>query len=141
VLSVLVPLMIGTIVSVSQQLDLTRYFLFVSPLLFLLLGYGLTRMAASAAIASATIALAVLVLTTAFGIRSYHRIDARDSDYRPVARALASDSTWASLILVQPPEAAEPLSYYLRNAHTAPLRGVAALDPITDALPDGTGVR
>lgn len=141
VLAVLVPLVIGTIVSVSQQLDLTRYFLFASPLLFLLLGYGLTRMAADTGLASATIALAVLVLTTALGIRSYRRIDARDSDYRPVARVLASDSTGAGVILVQPPEVGETLTYYLRNEHTAPLRGVAALDPIADALPDGTGER
>ncbi|HEU4586151.1 MAG TPA: glycosyltransferase family 39 protein [Gemmatimonadaceae bacterium] len=141
VLAVAVPLVIGTIVSVTQQLDLTRYFLFASPFLFLLLGYGLTRMASDAGIVPATVALAVLVLTTAFGIRSYRRIDARDSDYRPVARVLASDSMRASTILVQPPEAAEPLSYYLRNARTVPVRAVPARASIVDSLPDRPGER
>jgi uncharacterized membrane protein len=141
VLAVVVPLLIGTIVSVSQQLDLTRYFLFSNPFLFLLLGYGLTRMAEDAGTVSATVALAVLVLTTAFGIRSYGRIDARDSDYRPVAKALAGDSGHASVILVQPPEAAEPLSYYLRNEYTVPVRAVPARAPIADSLPDRGGVR
>ncbi|HET7620807.1 MAG TPA: glycosyltransferase family 39 protein, partial [Gemmatimonadaceae bacterium] len=114
VLAVVVPLVIGTIVSVSQQLDLTRYFLFASPFLFLLIGHGLVRMAADSGVVSATIALGVLVLTSGFGLRSYERIDARDSDYRPVAGMIAGDSSRASVILVQPPEAAEPLSYYLR---------------------------
>jgi uncharacterized membrane protein len=141
VLAVVVPLTIGMIVSVSQQLDLTRYFLFASPFLFLLLGYGLTRMAEDAGIAPATVALAVLVLTTAFGIRSYNRTDARDSDYRPVAKALAGDASRASVILVQPPEAAEPLSYYLRNQHTAPVRVVPARAPITESLPRPGGER
>jgi uncharacterized membrane protein len=141
VLAVVVPLVIGTIVSVSQQLDLTRYFLFASPFLFLLLGYGLTRMAADAGTLSATVALAVLGLATAFGIRSYRRIDARDSDYRPVARVLAGDSIRASAILVQPPEAAEPLSYYLRNEHTAPVHAVPSRAPIAGSLPRRGGVR
>jgi hypothetical protein len=140
VLALVVPLMIGTIVSVSQQLDLTRYFLFVSPLLFLMIGYGLTRMAAESGI-TAALALGVLVLTTGFGIWSYGRIDGRDSDYRPVARVLASDSSRASTILVQPPEAAEPLSYYLRNEHTAPVRVVPPRAPIAGSLPDSPGAR
>jgi len=140
VLAVVVPLVIGTIVSVSQQLDLTRYFLFASPFLFLMIGYGLTRLVESGAI-GATVALGVLLLTTSFGIRNYGRIDARDSDYRPVARVLASDSSRASAILVQPPEAAEPLSYYLRNAHTAPVRVVPPRAPIAGSLPGGSGAR
>lgn len=141
VLGVAVPLVIGAMVSVSQQLDLTRYFLFASPLLFLLLGYGLTRMVADSGIVGATIALGVMVLTTGFGIRSYERIDARDSDYRPVAGILSRDSSRASVILVQPPEAAEPLSYYLRDEHTAPIRVIPARAPIADSLPDQPGVR
>jgi hypothetical protein len=141
VLAVAVPLVIGTIVSVSQQLDLTRYFLFVSPFLFLMIGYGLTCMAAESGAVGSTLALGVLVLTTGFGIRSYGRIGARDSDYRPVARVLASDSSRASVILVQPPEAAEPLSYYLRNEHTAPVRVVPPRAPVAGSLPDGSGAR
>jgi uncharacterized membrane protein len=140
-LAVAVPLVIGTIVSVSQQLDLTRYFLFVSPFLFLMIGYGLTRMAEESGTVAAAIALGALVLTTGFGIRSYGRIDGRDSDYRPVARALSSDSSRASVILVQPPEAGEPLSYYLRNEHTAPVRGVPSRAPIASSLPGGSGAR
>ena len=54
VLAVAVPLMIGTVVSLSQQLDLTRYFLFASPFLFLLIGYGLTRVAAESGTIAAT---------------------------------------------------------------------------------------
>jgi 4-amino-4-deoxy-L-arabinose transferase-like glycosyltransferase len=139
VLAVVVPLVIGTIVSVSQQLDLTRYFLFASPFLFLLIGHGLVRMAADSGVVSATIALGVLVLTSGFGLRSYERIDARDSDYRPVAGMIAGDSSRASVILVQPPEAAEPLSYYLRNEHTAPVHVVSARAPISESLPDRAG--
>ncbi|HEY9426998.1 MAG TPA: hypothetical protein VIR34_07580, partial [Gemmatimonadaceae bacterium] len=141
VLAVVVPLVIGTIVSVSQQLDLTRYFLFASPFLFLMIGYGLTRLAAEPGAVGAAVALGVLLVTTGFGIRSYERIDARDSDYRPVARVLASDSSRASAILVQPPEAAEPLSYYLRNEHTAPVRAVPPRAPVAGSLPDGSGAR
>ncbi|HEY9515162.1 MAG TPA: SoxR reducing system RseC family protein, partial [Gemmatimonadaceae bacterium] len=141
VLAVAVPLVIGTIVSVSQQLDLTRYFLFVSPFLFLMIGYGLTRMAEESGTVAAAIALGVLLLVTGFGIRSYGRIAARDSDYRPVARVLASDSSRASVILVQPPEAAEPLSYYLRDERVAPVRAVAPRAPIAASLPDASGAR
>jgi hypothetical protein len=140
-LAVVIPLVIGAIVSVSQQLDLTRYFLFASPFLFLLIGDGLVRMAKDAEVVGATLALGILVLTAGFGIRSYERIDARDSDYRPVAGILASDSSRANVILVQPPEAAEPLSYYLRNERTAPLRAVPARASIASSLPDRGGVR
>jgi 4-amino-4-deoxy-L-arabinose transferase-like glycosyltransferase len=140
-LAVVVPLVIGAIVSVSEQLDLTRYFLFASPFLFLLIGHGLARMAEDCGAIGATVALGVLVATTGFGIRSYERVDSRDSDYRPVASILASDSSRASIILVQPPEAAEPLSYYLRDERTAPVRSVPARSPIEDSLPGGTGER
>jgi hypothetical protein len=140
-LAILVPLIIGTIVSVTQQLDLTRYFLFVSPALFLAIGYGLTRMAEESGPLAAATALGVLLLTTGFGIRSYGRIGGRDSDYRPVARVLASDSSRASVILVQPPEAAEPLSYYLRNEESAPLHVVPPEASIPPALPEKPGAR
>jgi hypothetical protein len=141
VLAILVPLVIGTIVSVTQQLDLTRYFLFVSPALFLTIGYGLTRIADESGPLAAATALGVLLLTTGFGIRNYGRVGARDSDYRPVARVLASDSSRASVILVQPPEAAEPLSYYLRNDESAPVRVVPPEASIPPRLPGNPGAR
>ena len=142
VLAVVVPLAIGTVVSVSEQLDLTRYFLFASPFLFLLIGDGVTKMARAAPGAtSGLLAFAIMLLTTAFGIRSYDRVDARDSDYRPVASTLARGNGAASVILVQPSEAAEPLAYYLRNEHTAPVRAVRPEAPIAASLPDVPGAR
>lgn len=137
VLALVIPLAIGSAVSVSQQLDLGRYFLFSSPFLFLLIGYGLTKLGGP----SRLVSVAILLLTAGLGIRSYERVDARDSDYRPIASALARDSSGASAILVQPPEAAEPLSYYLRHERTPPVRGVPSRAPISGALPDSSGER
>ena len=141
VLALLVPLAIGTIVSVSEQLDLTRYFLFASPFLFLLIGYGVVRMGETSGAIAAALALVILLLTTGFGIRGYERVDARDSDYRPVAGTLARGDSAVSVILVQPPEAAEPLAYYLRNEHTAPVRAVPPEAPVARSLPVAPGAR
>lgn len=137
VLALVIPLAIGTAVSVSEQLDLTRYFLFASPFLFLLVGHGLTKMGRT----SAAVSLAILLLTAGLGIRSYERVDARDSDYRPVAIALAHATTDTSMILIQPPEAAEPLSYYLRDEQTPPVRAVPSRAPIARALAHARGAR
>lgn len=140
VLALVVPLAIGTVVSISQQLDLGRYFLFASPFLLLLIAYGLTRLDGI----SFLVSLAILLLTTALGIRKYETVDTRDSDYRPVANVLAHDTTWAraaSAILIQPPEAAEPLSYYLRHERTAPIHAVPLRTSIVGALPRVSGAR
>lgn len=137
VLALVLPLAIGTVVSISQQLDLGRYFLFASPFLFLLIGDGLARMGGS----SRLVSLGILLLTAGLGIRAYERVGARDSDYRPVAGALAHDEESASVILVQPPEAAEPLSYYLRNEHTPPVHVVPSRTPIAGKLPATPGAR
>ena len=137
VLALIVPLAIGTLVSISQQLDLGRYFLFASPFLFLLIGHGLTRLGRP----SSLVSLAILLLTTALGIRRYERVAARDSDYRPVASAFAHDSSGASMILVQPAEAGEPLSYYLRDERTPPVYAVPSGAPTAGALPDAPGAR
>jgi hypothetical protein len=42
---------------------------------------------------------------------------------------------------VQPPEAAEPLSYYLRNEESAPLRAVSPEASIPPSLPEKPGAR
>lgn len=58
-----------------------------------------------------------------------------------MASIVSSDSSQARLILVQPPEAAEPLSYYLREEHTASVRAIPARAPIAESLPALGGVR
>lgn len=141
VLAVIVPLVIGVFVSMSRQLDLTRYFLFASPFLFLLMGYGLTRMTELYGAISGSLSLAILVLAVSFGLRNYRRVEARDSDYRPVARAITSEQSRVNVILVKPSEATQPLSYYLRHEHAAPIRAVPRIVPITWALPSAPGTR
>lgn len=128
-LAVVVPLAVGAAISTSRQVDLARYFLFVSPFLYLLLGSGLTRLSESS-IVSGALAIAVLTLASAFGIRAYQRIDSRDSDYRPVAGAIERSRARARVVYVLPDQAAEPLQYYLRDyrdVHVRPARSASSV--------------
>jgi hypothetical protein len=98
-------------------------------------------MTQTAGTVSGAMSLAILVLTTAFGISSYRDVQARDSDYRPVASTLESEHSAASVVLVKPLQSAMPLLYYVRNAHTAPVRGLPRIIPIAWALPSAPRTR
>jgi mannosyltransferase len=115
-LTMAVPLAAGVAVSVSHELVLPRYFLFTTPMLYLLIGAGLDRMSPRLRAAS----LVILLATMGAGVATYRGVAARDSDYRPVARRLAAVIRPGDVILVQPPEMGIPLSYYLgREARLA----------------------
>jgi len=120
-LAVVIPLILGTTISAWREVDLARYFLFASPFLYLLLGFGVERLSESSGAASGALAFAILLLVSAFGIRGYERVDTRDSDYRPVVSAIAHERNRAGAIFVLPEKAAEPLYYYLRHERVAPV--------------------
>lgn len=133
-LAVVVPLLLGTVVSASHQLDLARYFLFASPFLYLLLGHGVTRLFESEGEISGTAAFALLLLASAIGIRATHRVQSRDSDYRPVAGAIMRAPERSHSIYVLPDQAAEPLAYYLRHDSDARMHAARSAVEVTRAL-------
>ena len=109
VLGLLVPLVIGALVSVWHELSLTRYLLFVSPFLALLLAAGSSGGRGGLAASSSVMVWAGSVRRVA--IPDDH---ASDSDFRPAA--LVADSRRAGdAVIVQPPEAGVQLAYYLRD--------------------------
>jgi hypothetical protein len=131
-----IPLIAGAAVSVKHELTLPRYFLFTTPCLYILVGAGLERMTGWL---RATLLL-VLLATMGIGIATYQQVGSRDSDYRPVARRLATQMRPGDAILIQPPEMGVPLSYYLR-AHPVPITGLTAGAPLRGALSPAAGSR
>jgi mannosyltransferase len=131
-----IPLAAGVTISVGHELSLPRYFLFTTPCLYLLIGAGLSRMAAWLRAAL----LVVLLATMGVGLVAYRGVGARDSDYRPVAQRLSDGVRPGDAILIQPPEMGVPLSYYLR-AHPVPITGLTAGAPLLGALVRSTGKR
>lgn len=129
-LAAIVPLVAGAVISVRQQMDLTRYFLYASPFLYLLIGLGLVRLPRGAAV----LAAACLVAAAGIGTVRTFRVGGRDSDYRTVARDLMAGRGGAGGVIVQPTEMLEPLSYYLRGRLDLPVRGVAKRALLAPAL-------
>ncbi len=111
----LVPLVIGAMVSIWHELSLTRYLLFVSPFLALLLGAGIVQ---APRWVGAPV-LAVMIWASAYGLIQYPTIKVRDSDFRPLAALIGDSARPGDAIVVQPPEAGVQLAYYLRGKTVA----------------------
>lgn len=120
-LALVIPLIVGTLISISRALEMPRYFLFVVPFLFLLLADGLLalpraiRVASLVSIAGAYIGGTIVVKGDI----------SRDSDYRSTAVLLAHESRPGDRIMIQPREMSGPLRFYLRPNGT-PIIGLAA---------------
>ena len=136
-LALAIPLLIGAAISVRRQVDLSRYFLYASTFLFLFIGAGLARLSRG----GRALALACLVAAIALGSARTFNVGSRDSDYRTVAAGLAAREDSADVVLVQPAEMLEPLTYYLRGHLHRPLYGVGQHAPLGAALAGATGAR
>lgn len=128
-LALLVPTLAGTVISVRAQLDLGRYMLYATPFLLLLVADGVERMRRPAA----ALSLATLVAAMVLGTVHTDQVPSRDSDYRPVARVIGGDGA-TRVVVVQPPEMREPLSYYLRDAGGRRIVPVPKARPIAPVL-------
>ncbi|MFN2432559.1 MAG: hypothetical protein ABR599_07055, partial [Gemmatimonadota bacterium] len=135
-LALALPLAVGTWISVGQGLHFSRYFLFCSPYLALLLAAGLSRMGSLARAA----ALGVLLLSMGHGLVRYWSVSDRDSDYRPVGRWLTEHARPGERILAVPADNQVSLRYYLRDT---PLEsaGLEPDRPLLEQLGGGTGPR
>jgi len=129
-LAVLIPVLIGALISIHRQVDLSRYFLYSTSFLFLLLGAGLARLSRGAR----ALALASLAAAIAMGTWRTYAVGSRDSDYRSVARDLIARRTQAAAVVVQPAEMYEPLSYYLGGRLDLPIRRVAQRSPLAPVI-------
>ncbi len=128
--AVLVPVLIGAAISVRSQVDLSRYFLYATSFLYLLLGAGLASLPDRAR----ALALASLIAAIAIGTQRTYAVYSRDSDYRSVAHDLMAYRTRAKAVIVQPSEMFEPLSYYLHGQLDLPVRRVAQHAPLAPAI-------
>ncbi|HKT07422.1 MAG TPA: glycosyltransferase family 39 protein [Gemmatimonadaceae bacterium] len=128
--AVLVPVIIGAVISVRRQVDLTRYFLYATTPLFLLLGAGLARLSRRAC----AIALACCGAAIAIGTQRTYAVVSRDSDYRSIARDLMVRHAQAGAVIVQPSEMYEPLSYYLNGRLDLPITRVAQRAPLAPVI-------
>ncbi|HEY7878271.1 MAG TPA: glycosyltransferase family 39 protein [Gemmatimonadaceae bacterium] len=129
-LALIAPIVVGAAISVRQQLDLSRYFLYASTFLYLLIGAGIARMSRLSGI----IALVCMGAAIAEGTVRTFRVGARDSDYRVVARDLVARRADVGAVLLQPTEMVEPLTYYLHGKLHLPIRTVAKQAPLGPAL-------
>jgi len=121
---------VGAVISVRRQVDLTRYFLYATPPLYLLLGAGLSRLSRRAC----ALSLACCGAAIAIGTQRTYAVYSRDSDYRSIARDLIARRTEAGAVIVQPSEMYEPLSYYLNGRLDLPIRRVAQRAPLAPAI-------
>ncbi|HEV2180682.1 MAG TPA: glycosyltransferase family 39 protein [Gemmatimonadaceae bacterium] len=128
--AVLVPVIIGAVISVRRQVDLSRYFLYATTSLYLLLGAGLARLSRRAC----ALGLACLGTAIAIGTQRTYAVGSRDSDYRSIARDLIAHRAELGAVIVQPSEMYEPLSYYLNGRLDLPIVRVAQRDPIAPAI-------
>lgn len=128
--AVLIPVIIGAVISVRHQVDLTRYFLYATTPLFLLIGAGLARLSRRAC----ALGLAFCGAAIAIGTQRTYAVGSRDSDYRSIARDLIARRTQAGAVIVQPSEMYEPLSYYLNGRLDLPITRVAQRAPIAPAI-------
>ena len=129
-LAVLVPVIIGAVISVRRQVDLSRYFLYATTSLYLLLGAGLARLSRRAC----ALGLACFGAAIAIGTQRTYAVGSRDSDYRSIARALIARHAEAGAVIVQPSEMYEPLSYYLNGRLDLPITRVAQQAPLAPAI-------
>jgi len=129
-LAVLVPVIVCAVISVRRQVDLTRYFLYATTPLYLLLGAGLSRLSRRAC----ALSLACCGSAIAIGTQRTYAVYSRDSDYRSIARDLIARRTEAGAVIVQPSEMYEPLSYYLNGRLDLPIRRVAQRAPLAPAI-------
>jgi mannosyltransferase len=134
--ALLVPLVSGAVVSIWHELSLTRYLLFVSPYLSLLLGAGVVRAPRWLGV---PVFLAML-WASAYGLMQYPTILARDSDYRPTAALLIDSARAGEPVIVQPPEAGVQLAYYVRGTPISMWGMLAGAAP-EDALRPSPGAR
>jgi hypothetical protein len=127
-LALLIPLAVGTLVSIRSELSLTRYLLFATPYLCLVIAAGVVRAPRWVGVP----ALAIMLVAAAYGLVQYQAVGARDSDYRGVARALLQSASPTDAVVIQPPEAGVQLAYYLRHERLAlwGLRAGAAIDSV-----------
>ena len=132
----LVPLVVGALVSIWHELSLTRYLLFVSPLLSLLVGAGIVRGPRWVGVP----VFGVMVWAGVYGLIQYPTINARDSDFRPVAALVADSRRAGDAVIVQPPEAGVQLAYYLRDK-PLPVWGLSAGTTPDSALRPSPGKR
>jgi uncharacterized membrane protein len=129
-LAALVPVVVGAVISVRRQVDLTRYFLYATTPLYLLLGAGLARLSRRAC----ALSLACCGAAIAIGTQRTYAVFSRDSDYRSIARDLIARRTEAGAVIVQPSEMYEPLSYYLNGRLDLPITRVAQRAPLAPAI-------
>jgi uncharacterized membrane protein len=135
-LGLVVPLVVGAVVSVWHGVSLTRYLLFVSPLLSLLVAAGIVRSPRWVGVPT----LAVVIWASVYGLVQYPTITARDSDFRPAAALVAESQQPGDAIVVQPPEAGVQLAYYLRGK-PLPVWGLSAGAAPDSALQPAPGQR
>jgi mannosyltransferase len=144
----LVPLLTGAGISVSHDLNLTRYFLFTTPIWYLIVGAGCARMPRR----PRALAVGILVAAMVVSINAYRAVTTRDSDYRPVARRLIERVRRGDHIVVQPREMGVPLDYYLRRLARSPdgmdsgsaltcCSGMDATATLADLAAPGAGTR
>ena len=129
-LAVLVPVIFGAVISVRRQVDLTRYFLYATTSLYLLIGSGLARLSRRAC----ALGLACFGAAIAIGTQRTYAVGSRDSDYRSIARDLLARRGEAGSVIVQPSEMYEPLSYYLNGRLDLPIVRVAQHAPLAPAV-------
>ena len=129
-LAVLIPVILGAAISIHRQVDLSRYFLYSTSFLFLLLGAGLARLSRGAC----AFALACIAAAICLGSWRTYAVESRDSDYRSIAHDLLARQHQAAAVVVQPSEMYEPLSYYLHGRLDLPIRRVAQRAPIAPAI-------
>ncbi|MEP7067087.1 MAG: glycosyltransferase family 39 protein [Gemmatimonadota bacterium] len=116
-----IPLVFDVLISITRALETERYFLFVVPVFFLLLGDGL----AALAFRTRCGALVVLGVALLLGTRSTKAAVSRDSDYRSTAALIQHDRQPGDRVMIQPREMNAPLRFYLR-APDIPVIGIAA---------------
>lgn len=128
-LCLLLPLAAGALIAVEQALQFTRYLLFVSPFLFLLVAGGLLRMPPRLR----TAATVILLGSMAFGVARYWKIPQRDSNYRLVGMMLANEVQQDERVFILPSEVKPALAYYLRHTGIESV-GMSREDPVAEKL-------
>jgi hypothetical protein len=108
----LLPLAIGVAAAAESGLHFARYFFFVTPFLYLLLGAGLGRLRAS----WRTAALVVLLASMVLGTVKHWGVHSRDTDYRSVAKLLERSVRPGDRVYLDPGEAGPAALYYLRDS-------------------------
>ena len=109
---VLIPIIIGIIISLNQKVEFYRYFSIIIPFILIFILYGLSRIHNKFII---TLVLILIMFINIFGLTSHYSFNFKNDDYRPIINQIEQNFRTGDRLYVEPHYMGWSIDYYKKQ--------------------------